>query len=319
MKMSSAEAALWLKERDNFLILTHRRPDGDTLGSAAGLCQGLKEAGKTAWMLLNPETTRTYEKYFAGYYAPRDFDFEHIVTVDTASIGQFQINASDYTDRVELSIDHHPSNTGYASASCVDSGRAACGEVVFDILLEINNGRVSEKTATALYVALATDTGCFCYGNTNSKTHFVASKLIEAGAPNGRINKELFRTKSKKRLGLEAALINNMEYFLEDTVGIAALTLEMRRLMGVGEEDVEDIAAIPNQIKGVKIGITLQEKPDGTTKISVRTSDSGPSANDICQKLGGGGHKMAAGCCVDAPPETAKAQILKVIGEVWAR
>lgn len=318
MKMSSSEAASWLEERDNFLILTHRRPDGDALGSAAGLCRGLKEAGKTAWVLPNPETTLTYEKYIAMYHAPEGFAFEHIVTVDTATIGQFQINAADYMDKVELSIDHHPSNTGYAAAGCVDSERAACGEVVFDILIEMS-GSVSKETATALYVALAADTGCFCYGNTNSKTHFVASKLIEAGAPNGRINKELFRTKSKKRLGLEASIINDMEYFFSGDIGIATLTWDKRRRMGVGEEDVEDIAAIPNQIEGVKIGITLQEKQDGTTKISVRTSDSGPNANDICRKLGGGGHKMAAGCNVDATPEAAKSQLLKAIEEVWLR
>lgn len=318
MKISSAETASWLKVRNNFLILAHRRPDGDALGSAAGLCQGLREAGKTAWVLSNPETTLTYEKYIAEYRAPEGFAFEHIITVDTASVGQLQVNAAEYSDKVELSIDHHPSNTGYAAASCLDSERAACGEVVFDILIEMSGG-VSEKTATALYVALAADTGCFCYGNTNYKTHFIASKLIKAGVPNGRINKELFRTKSKKRLRLEAAIINDMEYFLEDTVGIAALTLEMRKRMGAGEEDVEDIAAIPNQIEGVLIGITLQEKQDGTTKISVRTTNSGPSANEICQKLGGGGHKMAAGCSVDASLEKTKSQILKVIEEVWVR
>lgn len=316
MNINSAEAALWFEERDNFLILTHKRPDGDTIGSASGLCRGLREAGKTAWILPNPETTSTYECYISQFHMPEGFGFEHVVTVDTASAGLFQINAEKFAGEVALAIDHHPSNTGYASMSCVDSERAACGEVIFDILMALS-GSVSRETATALYVALATDTGCFCYGNTNAKTHLVASQLIDAGVPNGRLNKELFRTKSKPRLNLEASIINDMEYYGE--VGIAALSWAKRVELGVGEDDVEDIAAIPNQIEGVKIGITMQEKEDGTVKISVRTSDSGPSANEICQKLGGGGHRMAAGCSVEMSLETAKIQILKAIDEVWVK
>ena len=315
--MSSKQTAVWLSERDKFLILTHMRPDGDALGSGAGLCQGLREAGKTAFMLANPETTITYEKYVNEYSAPEDFSPDCIVSVDTASEAQFQINAKELTDKVDVSIDHHPSNTGYAAATCVDSERAACGEVVFDILVELS-GSVSEKTATALYIAVAADTGCFCYGNTNAKTLMTASKLVEAGAPNARVNKEIFRTKSKKRLRLEAEIITGMEYYMGDTVGVATLTHEMRRRVEAGEEDVEDIASIPGQVEGVIIAVTLRENGGDTTKVSVRTTNQA-DANIICSKFGGGGHKMAAGCIIDASPDEAKKQILEVIEQVWER
>lgn len=315
--MSSKQTAVWLSERDNFLILTHKRPDGDALGSGAGLCQGLREAGKTAYMLTNPETTITYEKYVQDYPATEDFVPDYIISVDTASENQFQINAQDITDKVDVSIDHHPSNTGYADTTCVDSERAACGEVVFDILLELS-GSVSEKTAQALYVAVVADTGCFCYGNTNAKTLMNASRLVEAGAPNAKINKEIFRTKSKKRLKLEAEIITGMEYYMDDAVGIATLTHEMRSRAEAGEEDVEDIASIPGQIEGVIIAITLRENGGEATKVSVRTTNQA-NANAICSEFGGGGHKMAAGCIISAPPAEAKKQILEVIEQVWER
>lgn len=315
--VNSMQAANWLKERDNFLILTHRRPDGDALGSAAGLCQGLREAGKTAYALRNPEATSTYEKYILDYYAPEDFVPEHIISVDTASENQFQINGKEYLEKVELSIDHHLSNTGYAATTCMDSERSSCGEMVFDILIEIA-GNVSDTTATALYVALADDTGCFCYGNTNAQCLKTAAILVEAGAPNALINKELFRTKSKKRLAIEAEFTKNIEYYMNDTVGIATLTQELRNRFEVANEDVEDLASIPGQVEGVIVAITLREQKDGATKVSVRTTMEA-SANDICQCFGGGGHAMAAGCTINASPEEAKSQILKAIEEVWVR
>lgn len=317
MLMSSNNTAQWLRERDNFLVFTHQRPDGDALGSAAGLCQGLRDAGKTAFVLPNPEATKTYIEYVSEYYAPESFECCHVVTVDTASEGQFQINAGKYLGRVDLCIDHHPSNTGYAGITCLESDRAACGEIVYDILSNMDIA-ISPKNATALYVALATDTGCFCYGNTNSKTLITAAKLIELGVQNGRINKELFRTKSKIRLKLEAEIISQMEFYSEDTIGIATLTQKMLQHTGARPEDIEDIAALPGQVQGVNVAVTLQEQFDGTTKISVRTSRQ-VNANDICQRLGGGGHSMAAGCRVTASPGDAKIQILKVIEDIWVK
>jgi len=277
----------------------------------------LREAGKTAFLLQNPETTATYTGYMGPYLANEGFRPDCIISVDTAGENQFQINGASFLGRADLCIDHHISNTGYAKNTCVDSSRSSCGEVVYEILASLS-GKISALTAELLYIAVSTDTGCFCYGNTNAMTMDTAARLIEAGAPNGAINKKLFRTKSKVRLALEAQIIGAMEYYFDGAVGIALLTSAMRERTGAREEDTEDIASMPGQVEGVRAGITLRELTPGRTKVSVRTMPS-VDANAICQKLGGGGHPMAAGCTIEADVAGAKARILQVISELWEK
>jgi ribosome-binding factor A len=149
--MTIRETADWLKARDNFLVLTHLRPDGDTLGCAAGLVQGLGRAGKTAYILFNPEATPRYTTYVEKHWAPDGFEPSYIISVDTASQGVFQVNAKDYLDRVTLCIDHHPSNAGYAEHRCLDASKASCGEIIYEILLAMGI-IIDAEAATSLYV-----------------------------------------------------------------------------------------------------------------------------------------------------------------------
>ncbi len=314
--MNSKETALWLKARDNFLILTHRRPDGDTLGSAAGLADGLNEAGKTAYVLYNPETTERYDKYIQKYRAPEDYQPSHVITVDTASPDLFPVNGEKYTDNVALCIDHHPSNTGYAGFLCVDAGKATCGEIIYEILLSLN-GNVSPEAAAALYVAVSTDTGCFAYSNTTANALRVASNLVDAGAPIGEINKAIFRTKAKSRIQIEAMIISGMEFHFGGAVAIASITREMLARTGAGENEMDDVAAISNSIEGVVVGITIRELtgPEDC-KVSIRTSAL-VDANALASRFGGGGHAMASGFTSNAAVDELKRQLLDALGGIF--
>ena len=311
--LTCKETADWLREQDDILILTHRRPDGDTLGSAAGLCVGLRAIGKNAYLLENPETTPRYLKYVAPYLAPSNFVPGVMVIVDTADAGILAVNAPPNAEMADLCIDHHASNTGYAKYTCLDPTRASCGEVVYDILLFLT-GEICAEMALPLYVALATDTGCFQYANVTENTLLVASKLIAAGADHWSVNKALFRTKSRARMALDGALYSGLQYHYEGQVAIAVVTLELLAQTGVTEDDLDDIAAIPTQAQGVKVGIIVRELEEGGCKISVRTTP-GSNANIIAQKFGGGGHTMAAGCHIMAEPEVAAAALVTAAGE----
>ena len=134
MDVTYRKAGRWLLERDGFLILTHKRPDGDTLGCAIALCKALRAQGKTAWLLPNEDATTLFTPYLDGVLAPADFRPEHIVAVDIASQGLFPASAQEWKDKVELSIDHHPSNEHFAQYNCVEPdkeiGRASCKERV---------------------------------------------------------------------------------------------------------------------------------------------------------------------------------------------
>lgn len=312
-RLTSRETADWLRERDNFLILTHTRPDGDTLGSAAGLCSGLRDLDKTAYVLENPETTERYLDYVASYLAPVDFAPDFILAVDTADAAILAKNADIYRDQVDLAIDHHPSYTGYAKYTCLEADRAACGEVVYHVLMELS-GAISAETALPLYVALSTDTGCFAYANTTGETLQVAAALLDAGADHRSVNKQLFRTKTKARMALDGELYTSLRYAYGDRVAVAVVTQELLARTGATENDLDDIAAIPGQVEGVSVGITIKEQTDGTCKVSVRTSP-GVDANRICQKFGGGGHVMAGGCTVAASPEETVTALLEAVGE----
>ena len=150
------EAAARLRQMDNVLLLTHVRPDGDTIGSAAALCQALRDMGKTAYLLYNPEITDTYAPYAAPYWAPEDFAPAHIVSTDIAALNLLPDNAASYASRIELAIDHHGSHGFFAPNVCLDAEAAACGEIIYHIIQELT--AVTPAIALLLYVAISTDT-----------------------------------------------------------------------------------------------------------------------------------------------------------------
>jgi len=312
--MTTAETAVWFRERDNFLILTHRRPDGDTIGCAGALAQGLREYGKTAYILYNPETTPRYAGFIENHLAPDWYQAEHVITIDTASIELFPTNGAEYADSISLCIDHHPSNTLYAESTCLDATSASCGEIIYDILMALTGG-ISAESAGCLYTALSTDTGCFAFANTTSNTLRVASLLIDAGAPQRELNRLLFRTKTRSRVKIEGLINSGIEFYFDGAAAIAAITLEMMETTGAEEDDVDDIASIPGSIKGVLAGITIREMSSTRDcKVSVRTSPS-VSAHAICARFGGGGHPMAGGFSVEKSIAEIKEDLIGALGE----
>ena len=178
--MTTAEAAARLAAMDQVLILTHVRPDGDTIGSAAALCCGLRALGKTAYLLPNPELTATYAPYAAPYLAEADFAPAYVVSVDIAALSLLPENARPYQDRIALAIDHHPSQEFFARETCLEADSAACGEIVYDILRQLTP--LTPEMALPLYVAISTDTGCFVYSNTTPRSHRIAAQLMEQTA-----------------------------------------------------------------------------------------------------------------------------------------
>ena len=222
MTISSSQAAEFLAAHDQYLILTHVRPDGDTVGCAAALCRALRALGKSAHVLPNPELTPLFAPYLEGLLAPEDLLPDTVVSVDIAARSLFPDNALPYLPRVDLAIDHHPSQEFFARETCLDAGRAACGELMYDILRQL--GPVTADIALPLYVAVSTDCGCFVYGNTSAGTHRVAAALMDTGIPTAELNKRHFRTKSFKRLRLESMLTESLEFHDGGEIAIAAIS-----------------------------------------------------------------------------------------------
>ena len=160
--MTVKETAAFLRQHDNYLILTHKRPDGDTIGCAAALCEGLRALGRTAWICPHTEETHLFTPYLEGRLAPEGYVPETVVSVDIAARSLFTWAGEPWLARgVDLAIDHHPSQAFFAAQTCLDAGRAACGELIYDILREL--GPITPAMAVPLYVAVSTDTGCFLF------------------------------------------------------------------------------------------------------------------------------------------------------------
>ena len=177
--LSVKETAAALRSFDNVLILTHVRPDGDTVGCAAALCAALRALGKTAYLLPNPGLTDTTAPYFAPYAAPEGFVPDKVVSTDIATLTLLPDNARIYAHRIDLAMDHHVSFEHFAKENIVRPEAGACGELMYDILAEL--GCINAETALLLYLAVSTDTGCFAYGNTTARTHAVTAALMETG------------------------------------------------------------------------------------------------------------------------------------------
>ncbi|MGI6013899.1 MAG: DHH family phosphoesterase [Oscillospiraceae bacterium] len=311
--MDLNSCAAQLREKDEILIVTHKRPDGDTLGSAAALCRGLRQLGKQAYLFPNPEITETYADMVAPYLAPAGYVPAFVMSVDLADVNLFP---HDFSGRIELSVDHHGSNTEYADETLVMSDCAACGEIIYALLLALGCS-IEREIANALYIALATDTGCFCYANTNANTLRVASELLAAGAENAAINKRLFRTVSRARVLLEGMICTGMQFFADGRIVVSTITLEMMERSGATDNDCDDLANIAGKVAGGLAALTVKEKPDGKTKVSIRTTGI-VNANEIAQKFDGGGHTMASGCAFDCDYHEATRRLVAAIEEVLA-
>ena len=311
--LTVAETAALLRTFDNVLILTHVRPDGDTVGCAAALCAGLRHLGKTAYLLPNPGLTDTTTPYFAPYAAPEDFTPDFVVSTDIATPGLFPENAKCYIGKIDLAIDHHPSFEHFGKANIVRPEAAACGELMYDILLELD--ALTAETALALYVAISTDTGCFVYTNTTARTHAVTAALLEFDIDYRTVNKVFFRTKTRKRMQLEGAMLDTMEFYDRDRVAVLSVPISLMERIAATESDAEDLSALGGQIEGVDCAITMRELRPDVWKLSVRTG-SRINATKVCAMLGGGGHAAAAGCTVEAPWQQVKEQILAAVAEI---
>ncbi len=314
--MNIQETVGFLLAHDDYLILTHVRPDGDTVGCAAALCRGLRQAGKRAFVLPNPEATSLFTPYWEGLLAEEGYRPGTVVSVDIAARGLFPENARPYLERVELAIDHHPSQEFFAKETCLDAGRAACGELLYEILKEM--GPVTAEIAAPLYVAVSTDCGCFAYGNTTGDTHRVAAALIDTGIPLAQLNKRHFRTKSLVRMRLESAIIEGMHLYDDGAIAVASIPLALLTRLGAVERDVEDIAALLGQLEGVDTSVTIRELKPGKCKLSLRTDPAQLNATHVCAQLGGGGHAAASGATVDGTVEEAENAILAAIRRVQA-
>lgn len=312
------EIAELLRTKDSFVLICHKRPDGDTLGSALGLKRALSYLGKKAEIICAHTPSSNNEFLFDGEFFPA-FECEDenavFITVDVASkelLGELE---AVYGDRIALKIDHHETSEDFAEKNYTDFSAAACGEIIYDLVKLL--GVPLEVSAEPIYAAISSDTGGFRYSNTTARTHRAAADLLEAGADNAFIDHMLYESRTQSEILALTAAYASMRYYLDGKVAVVIITNDDKRRLDLREEDLGVISPITREIAGVQVGITIkQNKVDASKyKISVRSEPGFPS-NALCELFGGGGHPCAAGAEISASnPKIAVATVIKHLAD----
>ena len=298
--MTRAECARWLLAHDNYCILTHTRPDGDTIGSAAALCLGLRQMGKKARLLENKEVSPYLSTCLLGMTRDWPREIDTLICVDVASPNMLPAASRPLQERIELRIDHHGSATSFTPQELVDPSAAACGDIIYDLLMEMG-AELTKEMAWRLYIAVSTDTGCFRYANTNAHCYQVAAACAQTGADLYPITQELFDTNTMGKLRLQSWIAENARFLCGGRAAVCAIPKSLEDT--VTKEDMEGVPGFLRSIEGVKISATIRETETGC-KMSVRAVP-GFDAAEVCRAFGGGGHKGAAGAGLNLKPEDA--------------
>ena len=309
--LTRIECADWLLDGDRFTILTHRKPDGDTVGSAAALCLGLRQLGKRAHVLYNAEVSPRFRWLHEGLTKETVEEGDTVVSVDVASPGMLPKAFEHLLGNIALRIDHHGSATSFTGVELVDAASASCAEVVWDVLQEMGV-EMDAAIAEAVYVGLSTDTGCFRYSNTSAHTFATAALCVASGARVYELNQDLFETNTLGRLRMQAWIVDHMKLLKNGEMAIIAIPREVEERLGVTEDDMDNISSFPRTVAGVKMAATLRQTAEGDTKMSVRAVP-GWDATKVTVVFGGGGHKGAAGASFRLPIGEAVMAVEKVM------
>lgn len=315
-RLSKEECADRLLSLCDPLIICHVRPDGDTVATAKALSVVFKLLGKSPRIACADRLPKRLAFILRGEDFTSETSGGDAVTVDVASPSQMGALYEARPD-VSLAIDHHAVNTPFADNYTdpeVSSAAEALAAVV-DVLIERGLIAMTPELAEALYTAISSDTGCFCYSNAKAGTHMLAARLIAAGIDTASVNHRLFHTKGEGQIRAEGFVGANLRTALDGRVAYATVTESDILSLGVEREDLETAIDVVRSLEGSVIAFTVKETAKSSYKISLRSTAHDVSA--IAKSFGGGGHILAAGCTVSADtPEGAAELILEKIKEI---
>lgn len=308
MKNSSLESiATTLLEAEDILVFSHILMDGDTLGSSVALCSALRKIGKRAYILIEddiPAYLAFLDKNYCTYDDQIITEPDVCIAVDCSDISRLGKRAEKFFQgKTTISLDHHTTNNYYAQYNNVNPDAAATGEVIFKLLKSLNIEFDSE-IAEAIYSAISTDTGNFQYTSTTKETHLITAELFDYGINLEKVSVELYQNNRQEKILIMNEALNTMEMLCHGKANIAYVTQAMLDKTKASFDETEGVIETLRNISGVEISVFLKEQGESQTKVSFRAKTYGDVA-EIAQKFGGGGHKKAAGCTINAPLKEA--------------
>jgi bifunctional oligoribonuclease and PAP phosphatase NrnA len=291
---------------ERFLLTTHEGPDGDALGSLLGLHGVLSQLGKDSVMFLAekefplPVEYRFMPLQEVFHEPPADLSDRTVVFLDCGNIDRMPVDwLQDGADI--LNIDHHHDNTRFGSVNLVDDTASCTAEIVLE-LATLLGAELTPEIATALYVGLITDTGMFMYENADARSHRAAAELIEAGVQVNEVFRRLYERMPTEKLRLLARSLDRVERHLEGALSMTYVSAEDYAATGADEVLTEGIIDHVRALEGTAVAAVIRDKPNSggaARKASLRSTDGTVDVSEIARKMGGGGHRRAAGFSSD--------------------
>lgn len=303
----------------NICITSHINPDGDSVGSVLALGMALKKNKcKKIYMIIDDEIPKELLFLPEIDLIKKENSVEELdllIALDCGDIDRIAVSEKLIkTSKFVINIDHHITNTCFGDLNIISPDSSSTGEMIYDILKSMNM-KIDKDIATSLYVAISTDTGSFKYDSTTSKTHVIASELLDAGIDNNYINTNLYHSRSIEKTSLLIASLNSMELLKQGKFALAIVTKEMLEKCNASIEDADIIIDFIRDIDSVEVACIIKEIDDGILKIGFR-SKRYVDVSEIAKKFNGGGHIRAAGCKLNCSIEEGKRLILQEIDKV---
>ena len=315
-----------IRDRKNFLVTCHRRPDGDALGSALGLAAILRALDKSV-VVYHPEELPLSLQFLVepddvvrSLPASAAFDATFVTDTAAAVLLPDPFPSPDVTGTVVV-IDHHVASSPVGDVVLRDVDACATGVVIWSLLDELGLSSPPAAAALPLYTSICADTGGFRYPNTDAKTLRMAAALLDAGADPWLAAYNLFEGWPEERVGLLREVLGGLTRHVDDKVAVLRVTRAMMHATGATDEMVDGLVNYGRRIRGVEIAVLLWERPSRkvagktipVTKVSMRSKGDADVA-EIAISLGGGGHRVAAAAEVDGTLDEIVTRVISEAG-----
>jgi bifunctional oligoribonuclease and PAP phosphatase NrnA len=302
-----------IRSRQRFVLSSHSRPDGDSIGSQLAMAYALRDLGKHV-ELVNLDPASPQLMGFPGVTdiqiaSAVDGNFDASIVMECSDLARTGVTGLDRA--FVINIDHHPGNAAYGQINWFDATAAACAEMVFDLIRALDVG-LSVEIATHIYLAILTDTGSFHFSNITPKTFDICRQLLEAGVDPVRVSRQVFDSNSMGRLKLMAAVLGGMTFDASNRIGVLFLDHAMARAAGGTYDDTEGLINQPLTVKEVQAVVFFKQSEGDSYRVSLRSKGE-VDIGAVAKEFGGGGHKNAAGCSVTGPIETLKSTFIEKV------
>ncbi len=311
----AARIADELRARQRFLITSHLKPDGDSIGSQMALAGALRALGKEVRVVNRdqaPPPLLTFPWVDQIEIADRaEGDFDAVVVLECGDLARTGVQGLERYFIVN--IDHHPGNSMFGAINWFDAGAAACGEMVFDLVRALGVPMTPE-IATHIYVAILTDTGSFHYSSISPRTFDICRQALEAGVDPVAVARNVFDSNNIGRLRLFGAVLGSVE--IEDSGRLATIYLDraMAKAAGGTYDDTEGLINLPLTVKEIQAVAFFKEMGPAEYRVSLR-SKGAIDVGEVAKRFGGGGHKNASGCTVEGTLPEVRARVIPLVVE----